>query len=358
MERGPLKIAEMMNMYWVLAHRARDVVQDAPDSAKVIPADVATMVHRRSSYLYNQLYRFMSDRNNSFAEFRPTDGFDRRVFRTMCDSFGLVHKVVPMNASKYVEAELAKEKSGQKTAEFRYANGDLDYVSLFNRYTRDEEVDEVRTRRSTAGIVGSSAVEGNPYNARRDDLAHVVQVWKPVSNMDVVMPPSYDDMVQRDATLDPNYRKFDGEPLYWRVAVDHLRTLDDEKLAVLVQRTLVAMPAYASTSWALLLLELLAEREIPFSPGTLRAALKMSAEREDIYGLLEVLHACHTEQELAQTPAFQEVLAALRKHPKYAMDTPPMLLHAGRKNTSETQNHPGKWENETKQLIFCCKMLF
>jgi hypothetical protein len=65
-----------------------------------------------------------------------------------------------------------------------------------------------------------------------------------------------------------------------------------------------AMINYPSPSWALLWLELLRDREIPLPVGFLRSTLRMCTARNDLFGLLETLHACRQELVLSKTKGF------------------------------------------------------
>jgi hypothetical protein len=104
--------------------------------------------------------------------------------------------------------------------------------------------------------------------------------------------------------------------------------MDEEKLASVVGRLGNAMKNYASTSWGLLFVDQLREREIPLPLGLLRSLMKMAAERNDLYGLLEVLHLCLQEKELAEASRAEKTLSPylqnlkrIRSRPRYHSST-------------------------------------
>eukprot|EP00601_Ochromonadales_sp_CCMP2298_P028813 CAMPEP_0173326968 /NCGR_PEP_ID=MMETSP1144-20121109/1352_1 /TAXON_ID=483371 /ORGANISM="non described non described, Strain CCMP2298" /LENGTH=996 /DNA_ID=CAMNT_0014271321 /DNA_START=561 /DNA_END=3549 /DNA_ORIENTATION=- len=266
--QGPLRCSDLLNCYWVLAHRARNVAMDLPAYARDTPLDALQQVDASTRQLYEQLRQFWSDRDG-FAEFRPRGGFERRAFRVLCNEFGFRHKVV--------------------------------------------RVTNTATNMSTWEHV--------------DSYETVVKVWKPPNVPTDFEPPSFEELIARDANLNPNQRNLDGEPLYWPQACAALDVMDEEKLAVVVGRLGNAMKNYASTSWMLLFADKLREREVPLPLGLLRSIMKMAAERNDLYGLLEVLHLCLQEKEIAEQSKelklspYAQNLQRIRLRPRYHSST-------------------------------------
>lgn len=155
-----------------------------------------------------------------------------------------------------------------------------------------------------------------------DPVSMDVEVRKHASTYDPtalkIEPMRYSQLLRRDAKLDRENRMIDNCPLFWPQAAEQLRAMPDEKLCVVARRLLNAMYNYASPSWALLVVEILREREIPFPSGTLRSILRMCFQRKDIYSLLEVLRLAHSELILSRSAEYQQKLHFLRNHSKYA----------------------------------------
>ena len=212
-----------------------------------------------------------------FPVHRPRPGYERRSLRILCDAFGLHHKLV---------------------------------ACPDNAWAHDVQVHILPLLRTTLESINNTV------------SVKYAQVWKPQRGVDAVEvdPPHLDDLLRTDAKLNPKGRQFDGVPLFWHRAVQELQSMEDEKLAVVVQRLLSSMRNYASVSWALLLLEQLWQRDLPLPEGALRSVLKMCDERDDLYGLLEVLHATYLEQEVSRSPDYQQRLFQLRERAKYAYD--------------------------------------
>ena len=61
---------DLLNTYWVLAHRCRDVPIDLPEASQSVPFDVLEAVDAPTKELYDALMRFHRDRDTNKATFR------------------------------------------------------------------------------------------------------------------------------------------------------------------------------------------------------------------------------------------------------------------------------------------------
>lgn len=60
----------MLNNYWVLAYRCRDVAIDLPESSQHIPFEALDAVDAPTKELYDALMRFYNDKEAGKAIFR------------------------------------------------------------------------------------------------------------------------------------------------------------------------------------------------------------------------------------------------------------------------------------------------
>lgn len=201
----------------------------------------------------------------------PALGYERRILRILCDAFGFKHRLV-------------------------------------STHTDNESITTVRVYKhshSPAGVfdVGSSTSHLNTTDAS--------------DNYINIAPPTLSALLTSDVIANPLCRQFDGKPLYFTQLQAALATMDDEKVSVVVHRLSNAMRDYPSVSWLLLLIEEMRARHIPLPLGLLRNGVKMCSERNDMYGLLEILHAAHREKVISSEPQFQRNLVKLRHHARY-----------------------------------------
>lgn len=124
--------------------------------------------------------------------------------------------------------------------------------------------------------------------------------------------PSIESLMQKENSI----IKHESKPLLWTQARQALFQLNDENLLLVVHKLATAMKQYPSTSWLLLLSELLVERDLPLPHGFLRSALRMSATNHDLYGMIEVLQLAYSEKERVKNVDFQKRLENLKQKEK------------------------------------------
>ena len=180
---------------------------------------------------YNQLKSFFVDTEYAMTA-SPAPGYHRRIFRHLCDELGFRHTVV----------ELIGEKSG--------------------------------------GV-------GDTYG---------IKVWKHQGAYGTgrLTPPTLNEIMSKDARRGNKYKRFDNPPKHWQVVHNLMgKKMDREALTVCMERTISNMKrSNPSISWGLLGIELL-KGDSPFylkNPSLLRHLLQMAMNRNDTYGLMELLY--------------------------------------------------------------------
>ena len=235
---GPLQTMQFLKMYWVLSHRAGrgwlDVhsppLQQQQQQQRLREEGSEQKVDSFLRSSYDELVGFLRQSDSKTLVSRPTPGAHRRVFRILCDELGLRHKL-----GKF-----------------------------------EESADEV------------------------------VRVHKEVGSSSGSAPPTLEDILRADARRGNLRRKFDGSPPHWNVVLKHLRKrCSPEELQVILTNVTHNMFDYPSSEWGLLSLQALYDLDddsggggpdLEASASLLRNVIKMSSSRNDVYGLLEVLH--------------------------------------------------------------------
>jgi hypothetical protein len=306
-----------MTNYWTLAHRVRPVVllnsqlsvalgsvderaarpassngasgvrtvrndyHEVQNVDLMVPVPALRNAHLQTKVLYEALCDFHQNSFKRYQEFHPTTGYQRRAFRHMCDELGLRSKLKYMT-----RPELPHDPLFLLAAEE-------------NNYKNAAATGQANLRSELAG-------------------SYCVCVWKDSSSnsASTIIPRSYHELMNWDSKSQQSgdmERRFDGEPLYWREMSKYLSGLDEHMLCQVTDKVFCAMSNYPSPSWALLWLELLRDRRIPFPLGVLRNVLKMCSYRYDLYGMIEVLQFADEERQLYEgVPAFTEKVKHLR----------------------------------------------
>lgn len=244
---GPLKAMQFMHMYWVLCHRSgRSRVVTTP--AQSLP----------------------SARRGAAGEARP-----------------------PIAPAPALAAALAPPASHADPA-LQSAYADLATFMASEKSTmlcRPAPGYQRRALRVLCDELGLRHQMG-----KFDTPDEVIKVWKDKKyvNAKLHTPLSLDDILHTDARRGNLLRRFDGVPTHWPVVQRALGGLSPKSLSTVLPNVVSSMLGYPAPEWALLLLETLQLEDGPpgggAPTGLLRAALKMCAQRSDVYGLLEVLH--------------------------------------------------------------------
>lgn len=118
---------------------------------------------------------------------------------------------------------------------------------------------------------------------------------------------SFSDLLARDTVRGLGGRYFDGEPYRWPELRKILESLDGDTLQAVVHKSARAMNSFPAVSWMFLFVQVLQDRNIPLPRGTLSCMLQMAIQRDDLYGMLEVMHVGLKERELHTTRGRSEV---------------------------------------------------
>ena len=259
--------------------------------------------------------------------------------RAMCDDFGLQHKVVIVDGEGGLPAYQGRRQRPPSSQQ-QHSSDESGMIDDINSNSSSSNNNSSGIKRRSGGRKARTSSSSSSQNG-----SHVLRVWKGYAHVSDLDPPTLSEILRKDARLsgDAAHRRLDALPLYWKDTRQELlaASMDEEKLCAVVQRTVNAMKNYPMPGWALLLLELLRERGLPLPLGSLRCAMKMCAARNDLYGLLEVLHLAHDERNRAQAAAaavarssstaddlstvegrFFRTLQRLRTQPRYGNDFP------------------------------------
>lgn len=169
------------------------------------------------------------------------------------------------------------------------------------------------------------SIKSNDLN--RTDRRIIFQVWKVSTSSTMIPLPSLDQILQKDMAQTALLQRLDLLPIHWSKvsAILANNKFDEELLRSVLLKLALSMTYYPSLSWILLMIEICQARSVPIPKIVWRRSIKMCAQRSDIFGLLEILHAAEIEQSLYGSDVYSRKLNSYQLVEKEDLEEAPLL---------------------------------
>lgn len=164
---------------------------------------------------------------------------------------------------------------------------------------------------------------------------YIFQVLKVSTSPTIIPLPSLHSIIDKDTNQTASLQRIDLYPMHWEGIKEIFQNpeFDEELLREILIKLALSMTLYPCLSWLLLPIEICQSRRIPVPRIVWTRAIKMCAQRNDVFGLVEILHAASLEQAASQLPDYRKKLESYISGDKEdAVDAP--LLSLKEWNTS------------------------